>query len=82
MQPGTARSTERKTLPEPSTPTKPAARRTLLLPLVLLSSLALLAKGYRDEHAALHFCDFKQPYASSRCLLHACNWSVRLDMYQ
>ncbi len=48
-------------------------RRSLLLALIFLSTLAFLAKGYHDEHLALHFRDFKQPYASARCLLHACN---------
>jgi len=40
---------------------------------MLLSCFAFIAKGYHDEHAALHFRDFKQPYASARCLLHGCN---------
>jgi len=41
--------------------------------MVFCSALAFLAKGYHDERAALHFRDFKQPYASARCLLHHCN---------
>jgi hypothetical protein len=52
---------------------KPAGKRTLLLLLVLLSTLAFVAKGRHDERVVLKFRDFKQPYASARCLLHGCN---------
>lgn len=48
-------------------------RSTILLLVVLLSVLVFVGKGYRDERTVLHFRDFKQPYASARCLLHGCN---------
>ena len=53
--------------------TSPPRRRTASLILVLLAAVIFSGKGYHDEHAALHSRDFKQPYASARCLLHGCN---------
>ena len=40
---------------------------------MVLAVLAFIGKGYKDEHVALHFRDFKQPYASARCILHGCD---------
>jgi hypothetical protein len=40
---------------------------------VFLGALLFLVRGRHDEKEALQFRDFKQPYASSRCLLHGCN---------
>ncbi len=49
------------------------SKRALFWLLVLLGVLAFVVKGYRDERVVLHFRDFKQPYASARCLLHGCD---------
>jgi hypothetical protein len=48
-------------------------RRSLLMLVVLLGALVFSVKGVRDERHVLKFRDFKQPYASARCLLHGCN---------
>ncbi len=48
------------------------ARRIVLL-IALFGVLAFALRGYHDEREALHFRDFKQPYASARCLLHGCD---------
>ena len=44
-----------------------------VLLLALLGVFAFVLRGYEDEHAALHFRDFKQPYASARCVLTGCD---------
>ncbi len=49
------------------------SRRALPALIVLVGILAFAGKGYQDEQAALHFRDFKQPYASARCVLHGCD---------
>ncbi len=41
--------------------------------IALLGALLFLVRGYHDEHEALHFRDFKQPYSSARCLLAHCD---------
>ena len=46
--------------------------RTMVL-IALLGVLAFVARGYVDELGALHFRDFKQPYASARCVLRHCD---------
>ncbi len=48
-------------------------QRVLALVLALLAVLAFTGRGYQDERAALHFRDFKQPYASARCVLTHCD---------
>ena len=35
--------------------------------------LAFVGRGYQDERGVLHFRDFKQPYASARCVLRHCD---------
>ena len=46
----------------------------LLLTLVALCGVLLfVVRGYHDEREALHSRDFKQPYASARCLLRSCD---------
>ncbi len=50
-----------------------AGTRAAFFLIVLLGIAVFLVKGYRDERTVLHFRDFKQPYASARCLLHGCN---------
>ena len=50
-----------------------ARRQALPALIVLLGILAFVGKGYKDEQAALHFRDFKQPYSSARCVLHGCD---------
>ncbi len=49
------------------------ARRFLVFALVLAGVLLFVLRGYHDEREALHFRDFKQPYASARCLLTGCD---------
>jgi hypothetical protein len=51
----------------------PARQKQAAWALLLLGILAFVGKGYKDEQAALHFRDFKQPYASARCVLHGCD---------
>ena len=41
--------------------------------LAVLGIVAFCVRGYHDEREALHFRDFKQPYASARCLLTGCD---------
>ncbi len=51
-------------------------RRSMRVLVFLLASLGVLAfvtRGYKDERVALHFRDFKQPYASARCVLTHCD---------
>ncbi len=48
-------------------------QRLLVFALVLAGVLVFLYRGYHDEREALHFRDFKQPYASARCLLTGCD---------
>ena len=50
----------------------PALRLVVGL-IALLGVLAFVVRGYEDERAALHFRDFKQPYASARCVLQHCD---------
>ncbi len=45
----------------------------IALLLVLLSVAVFLLRGLHDEREVLRFRDFKQPYASARCLLKGCN---------
>src|SRR5579875_1623012 len=40
---------------------------------VMLGIAIFLVKGHHDEHAVLQLRDFKQPYASARCLTHDCD---------
>ncbi len=49
------------------------ARRFVVLGLAFFAALVFAVRGYHDEREALHFRDFKQPYASARCLLTGCD---------
>ncbi len=51
----------------------PRLQRLLVFALVLVGLLFFVGRGYHDEREALHFRDFKQPYASARCLLAGCD---------
>ena len=51
---------------------RPATRLMALL-LAVLGVLAFTVRGYHDEHEALHFRDFKQPYSSARCVVVGCD---------
>ncbi len=47
--------------------------RSTLLILAVFGAIVFAVRGYHDEREALHFRDFKQPYASARCLLTGCD---------
>ncbi len=47
--------------------------RLVVVLLAFAGVFAFLVRGYHDEREALHFRDFKQPYASARCLLTGCD---------
>ncbi|HEY0785404.1 MAG TPA: glycosyltransferase family 87 protein [Acidobacteriaceae bacterium] len=48
-------------------------RRGLALALLLLSLAFFIVRGYENEYSVLRSIDFKQPYASARCLLKGCD---------
>ncbi len=54
-------------------PGRSPAFRLVVLLIALLGVLAFVVRGYGDEREALHFRDFKQPYASARCVLQHCD---------
>ena len=60
-----------KSLQAVSFPTQLKSRLAFFL--VVLSILVFAARGIHDEREVLKFRDFKQPYASARCLLKGCN---------
>ena len=43
------------------------------LALLAVSLLFFVDRGYHNEHATLQSIDFKQPYASAKCLLQGCD---------
>ena len=48
-------------------------RRRLILWIRLLSGLVFLLKSYTDQRNSVPLRDFKQPYASARCLAYGCD---------
>jgi hypothetical protein len=64
------------TLPDKETSTLVSSRQTFRVVhyfIVLLGCLAFTVLGVHRESRVFHFRDFKQPYASARCLLFHCN---------
>lgn len=49
------------------------SRRRLILWIGLLSGIAFLLKTYTDQRHSVFLRDFKQPYASARCLAYGCD---------
>lgn len=50
-----------------------SSRRRLILWIGLLSGIAFLLKTYTDQRHSVFLRDFKQPYASARCLAYGCD---------
>lgn len=59
-------------VPAIATPSAWATRRNVNA-VIILGCLIFLVLGYHREPRVFHFRDFKQPYASARCLLHGCD---------
>lgn len=49
------------------------SRRHLILWIGVLSGIAFLLKTYTDQRHSVFLRDFKQPYASARCLAYGCD---------
>jgi hypothetical protein len=50
-----------------------SSRRRLILWIGLLSGIAFLLKTYADQRHSVFLRDFKQPYASARCVAYGCD---------
>jgi hypothetical protein len=55
------------------------SHRALAWLVVLFAAAFFIVRGMHDEREVLKFRDFKQPYASARCLLKGCNPYSEID---